>query len=133
MTISIDTAFGIHPSAMKLRAHRAGILAANMANSDTPGYKARDIDFRAVLSSASDEIGKLAAVRTHGRHLGNESGPFGAVETAYRLPNHPSLDGNTVDADLERAAYLDNAMRYQASLNFLEGRLKGLILAIKGQ
>ncbi len=133
MNLSLESAFGIHSTALKLRAQRAGIIAANMANADTPGYKAVDIDLRAALSRTAAASAALSATRTHRRHISHNSAAVGGVRTGYRVPNHPSLDGNTVDADLERAAYIDNAMRYQASLNILDGRIKGLMLAVKGQ
>ena len=106
------------------------LLAANIANADTPGYKARDIDFAAAMRSAGAEQGAL--LRTHERHLAGGAADGGA-EVLYRVPGQPSLDGNTVESQREHAEFMDNAMRYQASLNFLDGRVRSLRSAITGQ
>ncbi len=131
MPINFDSALGIHARALLVRSRRNELLASNIANADTPGYKARDIDFRAALQGAGREIG---LTRTQPGHLSleNDSGIDGA-ELLYRVPNQPSLDGNTVDPDLERAAFAENALRYNASLTFLDRKFRGLILAIKGE
>jgi len=131
MPISFDSALGIHARALMVRSRRNELLASNIANADTPGYKARDIDFRAILDSAGNPAGLRT---THQNHLSlsGESGIAGA-ELLYRVPNQPSLDGNTVDPDLEKAAFAENALRYNASLTFLDRKFKGLILALKGE
>lgn len=125
---SFDQALGIHAGAVALRAARAEVLATNLANADTPGYHARDIDFRAVLDR---EDGGLRT--THTRHLDGVHAPGGGYTTKYRQPLQASLDQNSVDVQAERAAFLDNAMRYQASVRFLNGRITGLITAIRGE
>ena len=132
MPISFDSALGIHARALRLRARRNELLASNIANADTPGYKARDLDFRQVLGAADGERVHLA--RTNQRHLPleNESGIPG-VELRYRVPNQPSLDGNTVDPDLEKTAFAENALRYNASLTFLDRKFRSLLLALKGE
>ncbi len=127
----LDNYFGVHEQAMKVRAHRAELLAGNMANADTPGYKARDIDFRAVLGREMQKTVRLAA--THQRHISHDNGMVASTEVQYRVPQQPSMDGNTVEAEREQAEFSENAMRYQASLRFLDGRIKGLLRAIKGQ
>lgn len=135
MPITFDSALGIHDKALLVRSQRAELLASNLANSDTPGYKARDIDFKSVLENAQaakSQIGGNNLQLTHNKHIQISSAAVGA-ETLYRVPNQPSLDGNTVDAQLEKAAFADNAMRYQASLTFLDGKFKGLIAALKGE
>ncbi len=131
MPISFDSALGIHARALMVRSRRNELLASNIANADTPGYQARDIDFRAILDSAGNPAGLRT---THQNHLSlsGESGIAGA-ELLYRVPNQPSLDGNTVDPDLEKAAFAENALRYNASLTFLDRKFKGLILALKGE
>jgi len=131
MPISFDSALGIHARALMVRSRRNELLASNIANADTPGYKARDIDFRAILDSTGNPTGLRT---THQNHLSlsGESGIAGA-ELLYRVPNQPSLDGNTVDPDLEKAAFAENALRYNASLTFLDRKFKGLILALKGE
>lgn len=123
--------FGIHETSLLLRGQRAGVLAANLANADTPNYKARDLDFAAVLAGETGAAG-LALTRTRGAHLGAADGVAGGA-LLYRNPYQPSLDGNTVEAQVEQAAFADNAMRYQASLMFINRRISSLELAITGQ
>jgi len=132
MPINFDSALGIHARALSIRSRRNELLASNIANADTPGYKARDIDFRQVLAGAGG--GENSLRRTEAGHLGlqNDSGIEGA-ELLYRVPNQPSLDGNTVDPDLEKAAFAENAIRYNASLTFLDRKFRGLMLALKGE
>jgi len=131
MPISIDKALGDIPANLTLYGKRTSLLASNIANADTPGYKARDIDFRAVLSNAGGE--PVALKTTHGNHIaGTSSGP-GNPEVMYRTPTQPSLDGNTVDSQQEKARFTENAIRYQSTLTFLNGKFKGLKLAIKGE
>ncbi len=126
-----DGVFGIHESSLLLRGHRAGVLAANIANADTPNYKARDLDFEAVLGGELDALG-LPLVRTSGVHLPGASGTTEAA-LKYRIPFQPSLDGNTVEAQVENAAFGENAVRYQASLMFINRRIASLELAMTGQ
>lgn len=126
---SFTDALGIHPAAVSLRSARAEILAANLANADTPGYHARDIDFRDVLAAAG---GADALAVTHDGHMAGAAGGQ-AYQIGYRQPLHPSLDQNTVDVQAERAAFLDNAMRYQASMTFLNGRISGLVSVLRGE
>lgn len=127
----IDSALGVSPQALALRARRVELLSANIANADTPGYKARDIDFGAAMREASGLQDGLR--RTHDRHLGSGNAGAAAGEVLYRVPGQPSLDGNTVETQVEHAEFMDNAVRYQASLNFLDGRIASLRLAIRGQ
>jgi flagellar basal-body rod protein FlgB len=131
MALSFDKALGIHAEALQLRAQRLELLASNVANSDTPNYKARDIDFRAALSHAGQGQG-VGMTRTHPSHMA-AGGSAGAVEVQYRVPSQPSLDGNTVDPQLEQAAFVENAVQYQASLDFLNARFRGLRNALKGE
>lgn len=129
----IDAALGIHSRALAVGAQRMEVLAGNMANSDTPGFKARDIDFRSVLR---DEMqpGTAASLRTtHDRHIGTQGRGMDDAGLKYRVPNHPSLDGNTVDGQMEQAAFGEAAVRYQASLDFLGGRIDGLRKALRGE
>ena len=126
-----DRLFGIHEQALNLRAQRAGTLAANLANADTPNYKARDVDFKSVLStqSASSDM-RLRA--TDAQHLGGASvGGFADTTLKYRIPQQPSLDGNTVDEQVEKSEFASNAVRYMASLKFLENRVSGVIRALR--
>ena len=125
---TLNDVLATHTTALRLRAARAEVLAANLANADTPGYQARDLDFQSLLAAAGDG-GQLATTRAG--HLAHASGD-GAAPLMYRQPLHASLDQNTVDVQAERAAFLDNALRYQASLTFLNGRIAGLVAALRG-
>ncbi len=129
----IDRAFSIHDDALMLRSQRAGILAANIANADTPNYKARDMDFRAMLQQVREgrESG-LALKRTDPNHIAANDPELDAG-MLYRNPTAPSLDGNTVDMQMEQARFAENALQYQTSLTFLNGKIRSLKLAIKGQ
>ena len=130
MPISIDSALGPLPDALALRARRTEILAANLANEDTPNYKARDIDFRATLNKAQSD--HIALKQTHANHLSDSNGLPGGADVKYRQPLQASIDGNTVDGQMEHAAFSENAVNYQATLTFLSGRIKSLMLAIRG-
>jgi flagellar basal-body rod protein FlgB len=127
----IDTALGISPQVLALRAQRMELISANLANADTPGFKARDIDFAAAMRDAASEQAGL--VRTDARHLGVGGQFADASQPLYRQPSQPTIDGNTVETQREHAEFMNNAIRYQASLNFLDGRIKTLRTAISGQ
>ena len=132
----MDNLFGIHATALKLRANRAEILAANIANADTPNYKARDVDFKYVLSQAigqADALNDNELAVTNSRHLDGSGNSSLGAELFYRTPMQPSLDGNTVDLQTERSAFMENSMMYQASLRFLNGKISGLMTAIRGE
>lgn len=131
MPISIDSALGPFPEALALRARRTEVLAANLANQDTPNFKARDIDFRATLNKAQSD--QLSLKRTNAGHLSAPGDLPGGASLKYRQPLQASIDGNTVDAQLEHAAFSENAVNYQATLGFLSGRIKSLMLALKGE
>lgn len=133
MPFNIDAALGIHPQALAVRARRAEILAANIANADTPNYKARDIDFRAQLGAAQARSAHARLVTTNAAHLTDAPGAGRAEgDLLYRIPQQPSIDGNTVDPQAEYAQFAQNALQYQASLTILNGRIKGLLTAIRG-
>jgi flagellar basal-body rod protein FlgB len=119
--------FGIHAQALALRQERMQLLASNVANADTPGYKAQDLNFAAAL--------KAATANGPGAGAHPPTSPTEAARLARfeREALQPSLDGNTVDAQLEHAAYAQAALEYRVSLNFLESRVRGLLLAITGQ
>jgi flagellar basal-body rod protein FlgB len=129
--MKLDDAFGIHEEALRVRARRSEVLASNLANADTPGYKARDFDFQAMLRNEIQNPVRLAS--THAAHIRNDQGIVASTQMAYRIPQQASLDGNTVEAEREQTEFSANAMRYQASLRFLDGRIKGLLTAIKGR
>lgn len=130
MAINFENALGIVPQALILREKRAEVLASNLANADTPGYKARDIDFRAVLQKSMS--GGHAMKRTQEGHISPTDNLLGAT-MMFRNPNQASLDGNTVESQVEQAKYSENAVRYTASLRFINGRFMGLITALRGE
>ncbi|MEM8491637.1 MAG: flagellar basal body rod protein FlgB [Pseudomonadota bacterium] len=129
----IQKALGMSPQVLDVRAQRMELLSANIANADTPGYKARDVDFRAVMNRLTDSESASNLRRTNDQHLGGGIGVDGNAEVLFREPAQTSLDGNTVESYREHAAFMDNSVRYQASLNFLDGRIRGLRTAITGQ
>jgi flagellar basal-body rod protein FlgB len=135
MSISFDKALGIHEQALGFRAQRAEILANNIANADTPNYKARDLEFSAVLAAQSDKTknGAFALNTTDSRHIDAEG--LGDVDGAlqYRTPGQPSLDQNTVDTQIEQANYAQNSIAFQASFTLLNNKFKGLVSAIRGE
>jgi flagellar basal-body rod protein FlgB len=134
MSERIDDELGFHQRALALRAWRQQILAANIANADTPHYKARDIDFKASLQAAmGGHGGRLVPVRTSPRHLAAEAQAPAGVRLLYRTEMQSSVDGNTVDMDVERAAFAENALRYEAGLSFINGMLRTLQSALQGQ
>ncbi|MDO9372740.1 MAG: flagellar basal body rod protein FlgB [Gammaproteobacteria bacterium] len=134
MPITLDGALGIHEQAVKLRAQRAELLATNLANADTPNYRARDIDFKAALTSAQAAgQGSPPLAATHAGHLQHGAGGINPSLLLYRNPHQASLDGNTVDTQVEQAEFAQNALHYMASLTFLSGKISGLMSAIKGE
>ncbi|MDD2758952.1 MAG: flagellar basal body rod protein FlgB [Methylomonas sp.] len=130
MAINFNQALGIHPQALTLREKRSEILAANLANADTPDYKARDLDFKSVLSQAV--ASKAGLERTRQDHMAEQHTVLGA-DLLYRNPQQPSLDGNTVETHIEQAKYAENALQYQASLQFINSKFSGLMSAIRGE
>jgi flagellar basal-body rod protein FlgB len=127
-----DNIFGIHEQALMLHGQRLGVLATNLANADTPGYKARDIDFSAVLSQTQGET-QLPMQVTHAAHINFSDSELPPGELKYRNPYQASLDGNTVEMPVEQAAFSENNVRYQASLNFINLRISELQFVIAGQ
>ena len=129
-TSGIDKALGISPQVLALRMKRMNLLTANIANADTPNYKARDIDFRAAMASATASQARMDA--TNARHSALTGGSEQPL-VEYRRPLQESTNGNTVDAQSEHAAFMENAMRYQASIQLLDNRINGIKKAIKGE
>lgn len=127
----IDDAFGISQQALIFRSRRSSVLASNIANADTPNYLARDYDFQTALRDAASDLNVEMAV-SNGKHIGaSRSTEFG--DLMYRIPTKESTSGNTVEGEIEQAAFSDNALRYQTSLQFLNGTISSLRLAIKGE
>jgi flagellar basal-body rod protein FlgB len=131
MAISFEAALGIHEKALRFRGERASVLADNLANADTPGYKARDLDFKTALQNASKTTDRFSMQKTHSAHqfgVGfNDTG-----DELYRVPQQASLDGNTVEDQIEHAEYMKNALAFQASFQFLNSKFNGLRTAIRG-
>lgn len=112
--------FGIHGAALTLRSERMGVIASNIANAATPGYKARDIDFNAALDA-----------RMASQARGGASDPRAGM--VWRQPTMPSLDGNTVELNREQVAFAENAVAYSATLSFVQGRVNSITRALKGE
>lgn len=110
--------FGIHGAALELRAQRMGMIAGNIANAATPGYKARDVDFDAALD---EQLGGKSTSQAIAQH------------TKYRVPVMPSMDGNTVELANEQIAFAENALAYTATLSFVQGRVDNIKRALKGE
>lgn len=125
-----DRIFDTSSQALALRARRSSMLAANLANADTPGYKARDLDFAAAMRGAEASLA-MAVHRTDARHLGASSA--NSVAVRYRQPLQASVNGNTVEVHREQLAFMDNAIRYQASLGFLDSRIKSVRSTLRGE
>jgi flagellar basal-body rod protein FlgB len=130
VTITTDSVFGLNAPALALWQRRSEVIASNLANADTPGYQARDLDFRSALQQASGESSQLQlSTPTAGQIQPNSSD---AEQLKYRTPMQPSMDGNTVDTQVEQAAFAANTVHYQASLSFINGSIQTLRLAING-
>ncbi|MFT5575376.1 MAG: flagellar basal-body rod protein FlgB [Bermanella sp.] len=134
MPINFQTALGVHEQALYNRARRTEILGANMANGDTPGYKARDLDFKQALADAQgSSTRQLSTQQTHGSHIATKNTMTAADPSLkYRNPYQSSIDGNTVEMHVEQAKFADNAIRYQATLTMLGSKFKGIKTALTG-
>jgi flagellar basal-body rod protein FlgB len=134
MPINLDQYVSVHAAALDVRARRGELIANNLANADTPGYQDRDIDFRQAMARAAGEpVAGVTLQTTQAGHIGGASSVTnGNPDLKYRTPLAPSLDGNTVDAQIEQASFAENAVRYQATLTFLNSKFRGLLTAIMG-
>lgn len=134
MINKLDAALHFNQTALSLRGARQELLASNIANADTPNYKARDIDFASALHNAlAGTPSKLALTQTSALHAsGNAESAFLGAPTLYRKPLQASADGNTVEMDVERAQFADNALRYEASVKFISEDIKLVMSAIQG-
>ena len=139
MPLNLDQYVGVHAAALDVRARRGELIANNLANADTPGYQARDIDFRQAMARAAGDktAGSAMPTTLATTQAGHIAGNASASATAqpdlkYRTPLAPALDGNTVDAQIEQASFAENAVRYQATLTFLNAKFRGLMTAILG-
>jgi flagellar basal-body rod protein FlgB len=133
MTSKLDNHFLFHTQALNVRTERQQLIAANIANADTPHYKARDVDFGQALQAALAGRGAagLEVARTAPGHLSSASNAA-SMPLFFRGEAQSAVDGNTVDMDVERAQFADNAIRYEAGLTFVTGRFKGLLDAMQG-
>ena len=136
MFASLTSGLDFHSRALVLRAERQRTIASNIANADTPGYVARDLDFKGnSIGSGSNTTAPNGV--THAGHIplpgGGASGLAGSSKLAYATQTQPSMDGNSVDLDRERANFVDNSVRYEATLRFINGQSKTILSAIQGQ
>jgi len=130
MAMSFDKTLGLPQKALLLREQRSEILAANLANADTPNYKARDIDFQAMLRGAVAQREALSMETTNARHIHAKASDDSSL--MYRNPYQANIDGNTVDAQEEQARFAKNSMEYLTSLRFLNDTFSGLNSALRG-
>lgn len=147
MLANLTSNLDFHSKALVLRAERQGVIASNIANADTPGYAARDMDFKAAMANATGTGSSLqprttsnqAGLTTHAHHIPlggfslSTSSLGGGSKLGYAVQSQPSADGNSVDLDRERANFADNAVRYESTLRFINGSAKTLLSAIQGQ
>lgn len=136
MINKLDEALSFHQNALSIRSQRQELIAANIANADTPNYKARDIDFKAAMKNAMAGVvnNGFNTTKTSAQHLdGLPSTAPNAGGALFRPIVQGSVDGNTVDMDVERNQFTDNAIRYEASIIMINGQLKKMMTAIQGQ
>ncbi|AZP13751.1 flagellar basal body rod protein FlgB [Undibacterium parvum] len=134
MVGKVDDFMRFHEIALSVRGQRQQLLASNIANADTPNYKARDIDFGAVMNAALHKNGNQDAatlIKTTATHLDSKNGS--GVATQYRNNDQANVDGNTVDMDVERNQFAENSLRYEASLTILNMQIRNMLSAIQGQ
>ena len=135
MMTQLDNMLNFHAQALKVREQRQQVLASNIANADTPNYKARDLDFKTTLQGAlkgTAASGGVAMATTAPGHLKGNPGMTANANLQYRNPAQGNIDGNTVDMDAERAAFAENTIHYEFNLTRLGQQIKGLLAAIKG-
>ncbi len=133
MSLDLNAYLGIQPEALQVQSRRLQVIADNLANVDTPNYKARDIDFQAALSAAAGGADAPVTLQTtQPDDIGANTAADGSAELKYRVPLAPSLDGNTVNSELEQAAFAETTVRYQATLTFISTSLRNLMTAITG-
>ena len=143
MFATMTNALDFHAKALVLRAERQRVIASNIANADTPGYVGRDINFKDAMSAATGASantlpltsGSSSQSTTHANHIALQAttASMGASALAYTTQTQPAMDGNSVDMDRERANFVDNSVRYEATLRFISGQSKTILSAIQGQ
>ncbi|MEO8768122.1 MAG: flagellar basal body rod protein FlgB [Nitrosospira sp.] len=133
MIDKLDSTFLFYQDAANLRAHRQQLIASNIANADTPQYKARDIDFNTALQGALTGSGAAATLATSApRHIAPDMSASGGAPLLYRSAVQGSVDGNTVDMDVERSQFADNAIHYEANLTFISNQIRMMQSVIQG-
>ena len=141
MPLNLDQYVSVHATALDVRSRRGELIANNLANADTPGYQARDIDFRQAMARAAGDSSTPGAASgvtlstTNAGHIGVNASANATSDPdlKYRIPLAPALDGNTVDGQLEQSAFAENTVRYQATLSFISSKFRALMTAITGQ
>ena len=129
----LDEALNFNGTALRLRAERQQVIAGNIANADTPGFKAADFNFARALESAVQGGAAAGGIaKTSAKHIGLDTGSIRSIPLDYRKPGQGSIDGNSVEMDAERAQFADNAVRYEAALRFLNGQIKTMLSAVQG-
>jgi len=134
--VMAESIFGIHEQALKVREYRGELLANNLANADTPNYKARDLDFRSAMEEAGSNLRSsdgTQMAKTNARHIDGEAFSSTSQFLKYRMPTQPSLDGNTVETHIEKAKFMENGMQQTATLEFINSKITGLRGALKGE
>ena len=136
MLDKLDAALRFQQEALNLRAERQEILAANIANADTPGFQARDIDLaselKKVMARGRPESSGVSLTLTSERHIPAQTLSTPETDLLYRIPDQPAMDGNTVDMDRERTQFADNSLQYQTGLTVLGGQIKGMMSVLQG-
>lgn len=132
MTAALDKMFGFQEKALSLRGYRQQLLASNIANADTPNYKAVDIEFAKTLQAAQSKQSGVELAKTSPMHLDGKNAAMNGIKPMYRTSIQPSIDGNTVDSNIEQAQFSENALNYMATLQFINGGIKDMQEALKG-
>ena len=133
MALGFNSLLGLHEHALNIQANRTQLIGANLANADTPGYKARDLNFKMAMQDAESGVvtgGPLKMTRV--AHIQPE-GYAAGQEIMYRMPTQPSLDGNSVESHVEMAQFTENSIRYLTSLRIVSGRLNKVLSAFRGE
>lgn len=132
MIDKLDAALRFHQEALNLRARRQEVLSSNIAHADTPNYKARDFDFSSTLTQAVERGRQsMSLATTSSRHLAGEATVMNDAELLYRVPTQSSIDGNTVEMDVERINFAENTVRYESNLTVLSAQIKSMLSAIQ--
>lgn len=133
MSISFEKALGMRETALTLRAQKASVLSSNLANADTPNYKARDFNFSEALKSSVSSNHSSNLQITRKGHIDTTQSSMGLNHLNYRTPSQPSTDGNTVEEQIEHAEFMKNNLEFQAAFTMLNSSFKGLRKAITGE